>query len=263
MNKTSPENKQIERGVKFVVISYQRTGSTFFVSTLNKIDGVVCHSELFNNGFDSFVNSVFDDALLPELNMFDKLLGVSRFEKLFRYKKVNPVRFLDNIFRYRNGTTGFKLFPGQNEIILNKILKDRSVKKIILVRKNVIRSFVSREVALKTGKWGRYKNEDLSLVKITMDTDRFMDYERNIKDRFSKIESVLNDSAQNYLKLTYEQISSSYPLNQVCAFLEIPKPDALPDINQVKQNPFPLSEMIENYNEVRQFFNNTDYIKFL
>lgn len=263
MSKRSFDHKQIKKARNFVVISYQRTGSTFFVSTLNKIDGIVCHSELFNNGLESFRNSVFDDTILPELNFINKMLGVNRVEKLFKYKKKYPGRFLKHIYNYRDGCTGFKLFPNQNDLILQRILKDHSVKKMILIRENLIRSFVSKNIALKTGKWGKYKGEDVSLEKISLDTDRFLKYAQSIQKRFKNIESTLRDSNQPYLKFTYEQISNRFPIEQICTFLQVSEPDVVPEINQVRQNPFSLSEMVENYEEVVRKLENTDYKKYL
>jgi len=249
--------------MKFAVISYQRTGSTFFVSKLNTIQGVVCHSELFNNGFHSFENSIFDPELFLELSLFDKLTGRSQAEKLFKFKNKEPLRFLHHIFSYRDEPTGFKIFPGQNKSVLHHILKDRSVKKIVLIRENLVRSFISREIALKTGEWGKYNKNDVSLVKISMDVDRFLDYADSVKGRFKQIESILTDSEQPYLKCTYEQISKRFPLEEVCSFLNIPKPDQLPEIDQVRQNPFILSEMIINFKDVKRRLDGTGYSRFL
>lgn len=249
--------------MKFAVISYQRTGSTFFVSKLNTIHGVVCHSELFNNGFHSFANSIFDPNLFLELSLVDKLSGRSQAEKLFKFKNKEPLRFLHHIFSYRDEPTGFKIFPGQNELILRQILDDTSVRKIVLIRENLLRSFVSRQIALNTGEWGKYNKDEVSLVKISMDVDRFLDYADSVKGRFRNIESVLTDSEQSYLKCTYELISKRFPSEEVCSFLNISKPDQLPEIDQVRQNPFTLSDMIINFEEVKLRLHGTEYSRFL
>lgn len=74
-----------------------------------------------------------------------------------------------------------------------------------------------------------------------MDVDRFLNYAELVKGRFRNIESILTDSEQSYLRCTYEQISKRFPSKKVCSFLNVTKPDELPELDQVRQNPFTLS----------------------
>jgi len=263
MERPHQKEKKNGRGVKFAVISYQRTGSTFFVSMLNGIDGVVCHSELFNRGLKTFGDCVFDPKLLPELNFFEKLTGRTKAEKLFRFKKRDPLGFLNHVYSYRDAATGFKIFPGQDDSVFNHILEERSIRKIILTRNNLLRSYVSRTIAHKTGIWGRHKGEEASLEKVSVDTERFLEYARRIKDRFGAIEAGLEAANQRYLKCTYEQITESYPAREICTFLDIPVPGTVPEISWIRQNPFALSDMIENYSEVKNALEGTEFQTFL
>jgi len=249
--------------VKFVVISYQRTGSTFLVLTLNELDGVICHSELFNPGKDAFTNSIFDKNIYQDLNLFDKLFNKKKEDKLFILKNRNPEKFLRRIYNQNAQAVGFKIFPGQNDLILDTLIFDRSVKKILLERKNLLRSYVSKKIAENTGLWSQSKDKEVILKKTEVDIDRFFAYSNMIDEGMNSIREKLTGTKQQVLELTYEEITTTFPLKKLTQFLEIENAKHIPEVNQKKQNPFPLSEMILNYDELSEHLNNTEYEKYL
>jgi hypothetical protein len=56
---------------------------------------------------------------------------------------------------------GFKIFRGHNDIALSHILADNGIKKIVLQRENVLASYSSLLIAVKTGHWqGRPRREE-------------------------------------------------------------------------------------------------------
>lgn len=248
---------------KFVIISYQRTDSTFFAMTLNKMEGVVCHSELFNSDKQAFKNSIFDPGILPSENFLDKVMGITREDKLFKLKNKNPEKFLQRIFNQHADTIGFKIFPGQNDSILDLIISDKDVKKILLGRKNLLRCYVSKQIAVKTGIWSRYKGEKSAMEKIDVNINSFITYSKRINETMNSIKNRLIESDQNYQELTFEEITSGFPLKKISRFLNIEKINGVPKVNQKRHNPFPLSDMILNYGELTSYFANIVYEKFL
>lgn len=237
---------------KFVIISYQRTGSTYLVSILNQLEGVVCHSELYNRSLDAFKFSIFDSQILPSQNWFDKLLRISPEEKLYKLKNQNPEEFLQRIFNQNSNAIGFKIFPGQDDSIMNLLISDPEIKKILLIRKNLLRCYVSQQIALKTQKWSRHKGEDIVLERIAIDVNSFNAYMNKIKKRMAAIREALISNDQNYLEITFEDITSNFPIKKISQFLELGDVQEVPDVNLERQNPFPLEKIILNYGEVKE-----------
>jgi len=240
---------------KFVVLSYPRTGSTLLVKSLNNIVDIVCHSEIFHNNFDAFSRAFLDRQIInrrlskPGLSF---LLNEKRvLTKLFKLKNNQPQQFLDEIYRCKAIATGFKLFPGQKDEQLSKLLDSKDVHKIVLERTNRLRSYISEQISLKTNKWDLYRGEKPVRVQVTVDLYDFFRYKKKIDEYIGKTEDQLRITNQRYLKLTYDKILDSFPYEEIFELLAIPdKPVKTYDVNQKKQNPYSLKELIKNYDEV-------------
>ena len=148
-------------------------------------------------------------------------------------------------------------------------LNQRDFLYITLVRKNFLRSIVSNTVMFSSSKAKTHNRSDekakLTPVKIDINRARYNGYEKPLIEHlethyknFQNFEERL--AAQKVLKLTYEEDISLDPRNayqKVCEFLGVKYQD-LP-IRLSKTNPFPLSEMLMNHEEVKQHLSNTDF----
>ena len=249
--------------IKFVIITYQRTGSTFLSLTLNGLEGVICHSELFNNGKQAFINSIFDTGLLPKITFLDKILGTDSAEKLFKFKSKQPIKFLEHIYEQDAHAIGFKIFPGQNDSVLDSILQNKGIKKIVLERKNLLNGYVSKQIAKKTGVWSKYMGEGTQLEKVKINVDSFIRYVNLIESSIEKVRDTLQSSNQEFLELYYEEMIYAFPLKKIANFLELIEYDSIPKVDQIKQNPYSLPEMIANFDDVQAELSNTNYEKYL
>lgn len=241
---------------KFIVLSYPRTGSTFLVKKINTIEDIVCHSEIFHNHFDAFSRAFLDRQIINRhLNkpVFGFLLNEKRvLKKLFKLKNSQPQRFLEEIYQCKATAIGFKLFPGQNDVQFSKLLDKKDVHKIVLERKNRLRSYISEQISIKTNKWDLYHGEKPVKVQVTVDPNDFFRYKKKIDEYVGRIENHLKLTNQCYLKLTYDQILDSFPNDKLFELLAIPdKPVQTNDVNQKKQNPYSLNELIKNYDGVK------------
>lgn len=249
--------------VKFVIISYQRTGSTYLTLKLNNLNGIICHSELFNRGEEAFKNSIFDTNILPNNTFFQRILGIEPAVKLFRLKKRDPIKFLNHIYNQNASAVGFKIFPGQNDEVLNLLLNDDHVKKILLDRENLLRSFTSKKIAIKSGNWSRKTGEEASLIKVYINPAEFIQYVGYITNKMNDYREVMNSTDQIYLDLTYEKFVREVPLQQIVSFLGLNLEVEDTDVDQSIQNPFPLNEMIINYDELLFELRDTQYEDYL
>ena len=131
--------------MRFVIICAARTGSSHLVSVLSG------HPELLVNG------NVFDDKAEGRLYVFwqKEQLTPELKAELVDLRKRDPEAFLEQIFRTNHGRThvGFKMFGGENDPMLDRIIDDASIKKIVLYRRNALANFSSALVARKTGKY--------------------------------------------------------------------------------------------------------------
>ena len=111
---------------KFAIISDSRTGSTLLMQLLDSHPAIICFGEEFKNLENSSSSKVWKE-----------------------------------IYRKRRKSTqwvGFKLFyfhPWKNkdQDVWKFLEADKNVVIIHLTRKNILRSYVSKEIGLKTRKW--------------------------------------------------------------------------------------------------------------
>ncbi len=245
--------------IKFSILSYPRTGSTLLVKSLNSLSSVICQSEIFHKDFNTFKRAFIDKSIIQNRlkSRFGQLfLNEDKvYKKLFQQKEKNYKSFLDSVAIGDQQYFGFKIFPGQNDLALDHFLNDSSIKKIILERRNRLRSYVSQCISIETGKWDRYKWEKPSLVQVEINIHSFLQYKKKIDDNITNVELTLDSTNQAYLKLSYEEIAHEFPFSIIGSFLGVEIGEngrGLKEINQEKQNPFSLKEMIANYEEVQE-----------
>ncbi|MGF1524206.1 MAG: hypothetical protein ACFBSF_17950 [Leptolyngbyaceae cyanobacterium] len=148
-------------------------------------------------------------------------------------------------------------------------LNRRNFLYITLVRKNFLRSIVSNTIMFSSLKAKTHNRSDekakLTEVKLDVKRTRYNGYEKTLFEHLEIHQRNFRDfekrlPAQNVLKLTYEDDISHDPRNayqKVCKFLGVQYKD-LP-IRLSKTNPFPLSKILVNYEEVKDYLINTDF----
>ena len=138
---------------------------------------------------------------------------------------------------------------------------------VVLERKNHLRKIVSSLVASQVSQYHQSSNKkaQLNQVKINVDNvevDRdskpLIDYLQDYQNSFSLLEKLLEN--QKVLRLIYEEDISIDPTQgyrRVCNFLGIvPRPVL---IHYSKTNPFKLSEVISNFEEVKRTLSETSF----
>jgi LPS sulfotransferase NodH len=202
---------------------------------------VLCHHEVFN-----------PNGIFYALDRRDGALDLGTIEDRDRH----PLQFLDKIWRHTLGfaCVGFKMTRGQDERVLQAVLDDPSIRKIVLHRENVIRTYVSEEIAKRTGRWEAYHRSELAENPPQVHIE-IGDLENHLKANeafYDGIEQSLLLSHQKPLKLWYEQLFAPQSHSRLLTFLDVaPEPLAA---KSVRQNPGQLSELISNYRELETAF---------
>ena len=220
-----------------------RTGSNLLNSKLNQYPGLVCHGEVFNPAFV---------GLSPEyLGRF----GVEREDTAIRDR--DPESFLTQILDLDAEAAGLHMFPGHNQAILKKLLEDPDVKKICL-RRSVFHSFVSLLVARKTDVW-RVTNNGKPLPlsvedkQVIFRPDEFEVYRSQIDGFWKLVFRQLAKTQQTHFDIWYRETSDVARLNQLASFLGVAsRKNGFVDI-LAKQNPEPLMEIVQNWQEMADY----------
>jgi LPS sulfotransferase NodH len=239
--------------VNFIVLSTQRSGSTFLTTLLNNHPEVECYGEMFmkNNTRKIAYNAYRTDS-------FQR-----KFSYIFQRKKLT-YSYLENFYsNIQNAkAAGFKLMYRQikryPEIITWS--NTHNVKIIHLIRANTLKMIVSREIAQARGIY--HSTKALEVIKVFLGL-------RELKIKLKKANQLVEKyrgifANNNYLELTYESLlaEQDQQIQKLLDFLEIHNVVTLTS-HLAKINPDSLEDLIENYQEVAQSFKGTAFEHYL
>jgi LPS sulfotransferase NodH len=225
--------------IRFVVLATPRTGSNWLCSLLDSHPDILCHHEIFNPEGIHYALS----ARGGELD-FGTVTARDR----------EPLHVLDRVWHETLGfpVVGFKLNRGQNPMVLNHVLLDQEVRKIVIKRANRIRTFVSEQIAELTGEWESYRESHLSGKKIAVTVDP-AELHRHVfvNQRFYEdIHASLTDTEQSAIEVHYEKLADPHEVARVLAFLGV-SPAATLTAGTRKQNPSSLHQLVSNIDDLR------------
>lgn len=138
---------------------------------------------------------------------------------------------------------------------------------IILDRKNRLRKIISSIIAHQKDKYhigGKTKSRlkpvtiNLDNVEIDFDAKPLLAYLSDYDQQFNALESLLE--GKRLLRLSYEQDIQEDPriaYLRICEFLGLQPGNV--SVNYSKTNPFPVRDMIENFEEVNEALYGTPY----
>jgi LPS sulfotransferase NodH len=226
--------------VRFVLLASMRTGSNLLNSKLNQFSGVICHGEAFNPAFVGLADKHL------------KLLGIAREETAVRDR--DPREFLAKILAMDAEAVGLHMFPDHAPAILQLLLEDRSVKKICL-RRSIIHSFVSLQVAQRTDVWrvtkeGPRRELTLADKQIVFRPEEFERYRKKVDRFWHEVLAQLSASGQEFFPIWYREIGRLDKLNELAGFLGIKERKQKLAEKLERQNPEQLKEIVQNWDEM-------------
>lgn len=231
---------------RFVVISSARSGSTYFCRWLDAHPDITCAEEVFKSDRD------FYDGNRHHLP--GELLDLKR-------RNEDPLSFANDVWNAFDDVraVGFKILTDQNAVVLNAVIRDASVHKIILERENALRQLVSLELARKTGQWVMRSSDTLNKTSVFVNPNEVLAYAQKQERLYGMFRKTLDATSQPYVWITHEELFSrdqNRCFERSCALLNVPMSSAAkPDV--IRQHPEPLSELIENFEEVKKALEGT------
>ena len=234
--------KEVGRSmIKFIVLSTQRSGSSYLCSLLDKHPAIRCVEEIFmprNRNeitYRSWRSASFSRRLKDWLN---------RQQSVDAY-----LRQLCEKHR-RFDAFGFKLMYGQAQRYPEVIdwCRNNDVKVVHLIRRNSLKMVVSRKVAAKRGVY--LSTRPVEAVTVNLDTRRLVRELRESERLVQRNRELF--SALPYLETSYEEIMADrdQQLRRVLTFLGCEVNVQLSS-ELVKTSPDSLESLIDNYGEVR------------
>lgn len=232
---------------RFVILAAPRTGSNWVCSMLNSHPQILCHHEIFN-----------PLGIHYALDHRDGSLTIGTLEE----RDHAPREFLQRLWGQRFGkmAVGFKLNRGQCAAAFEAVLPDESVQKILLVRRNRIKTYVSEMIAEQTGQWESYSFSHASrrAIKLEVRIADLFKHEATNRRYYGEIESQLSATGQEYLKVAYENLESDGEWARMLEFLRVSPVVSYLRPGTRKQNPGDLRDLIANFGELEKLLSGSD-----
>lgn len=201
-----------------LILSSSRSGSNFLVSLLNSSPDL------------AFQGEAFKDTTGARLEV--------------DYRSVYPKRSLvlhgAKIFYYHpNGIKDYAVWE--------RLQADPQVRVIHLMRRNLLRAYISVQLAERSGVWMSRTSTDSG--SIALDVEAFNAWrDRRIARSKAAVERL---KGRPLLPVFYEDLAadSAAELERIAAFLGVPPFEATTDL--VPQNAKPLAQLLSNFDAVR------------
>jgi len=239
---------------KFLIICRKRTGSNFLVSLLQSHPKIRAFGEVFSE--DDKIHWGYPSYSSPEILQI-------------RHKA--PIEFIEHIvfrdFLKSTKAVGFKLIYQEKQSSNCKIIYEylhslKNLKVIHLKRRNIFSNYVSFKMAIKTDIWIKLRNEGSNNLKLKIDYEDCLDYFQQTRALEKKYELLFSNPSQQIHTLYYEDLVTNKvkAIEDLQEFLEV---ECLPLVSYTrKQEKRPLSEIVINYNELKEKFENTPWQSF-
>jgi Sulfotransferase family len=249
---------------RFFIAGTQRTGTTLVRTSLSSHKNILCRGEVFLLGNNPYreEGGYWHYTRQSLQNMALALLRPSLSTK----------HFLDDLYSdTAHSAIGFKLMLNHclsRPYILPRLF-EHNVKAILVCRRNVLRTLVSRRAAADSGVYHvsnslekRTAVEHWTAPKIMIDIATLIRDLQAIGAEHQQWESILSTKVER-IDVDYERYvrNPAAENSKILQFLGVPHAPLSSDLKKV--NPRDLSSHIRNYAEVVATLQNTEYADFL
>ncbi len=252
--------------VKFVVMGIQRTGTILLCSSLNQHPDILNMDELFVNHLR------YKPKIIPTYLQHLLETGEPQRPELLNHKQ-KIFDYLDHFYSLEKvRARGFKLMANQANRLtfVQNYLKKRKVRIIKIIRKNILKTYVSRQRSIKTGLYHSEQRRiaekipELASSKIVLPTAKLEKELEAIENENLQLDHLVKSINTESITIKYETLSTEFSstLSQILSFLDVRNNI---DIKPAKKkiSPQNLQDSIENYSEVCDNLSGTRFAEFL
>jgi LPS sulfotransferase NodH len=146
---------------------------------------------------------------------------------------------------------GFKLNLGQSPIVFDEVLSNPAIRKIVVSRKNRLRTFVSEKIASTTGVWESYVNSEREKLSISVNVtlDELESHVARNRDYYQDIRLRLRNSGQTAMEIDYETLGDYKLWSRILRYLKV-DPEVVLKGSTARMNDVALNRIISNYDEL-------------
>jgi LPS sulfotransferase NodH len=232
-----PEGMPAE--TRFVIVSAPRSGSNLLCTLLNSHPEILCHHEVFN-----------PNGIFYALGCRDGSLDLGTIAE----RESDPLRFLGALWDRNLGhrCVGFKMTRGQNELVLRSVVDDRAIRKIVLKRRNRVKTYVSTLVAERLDQWEVYKPGELAepRPRVALGVDGLLANVALNAEFYASIDHALKATNQVALEIAYEDLARRSAHQGLLAGLGVSRREFPLVPGSIKQNSADLRQVVDNFDEV-------------
>ena len=236
-------------GTRFVILAAPRTGSNLLCTLLNSHPDVLCHHELFN-----------PNGIFYALEYRDGSLDLGSMEARDR----KPFTFLQRVWEHPLGAScvGFKVTRGQDAAIMQSLIEDPGVLKILLYRRNRLKTFISEQLARQTDRWEVYAKDELATEtpRLHVDVEAFKAHCELNESYYQDIRLALRSGRQHWIETAYEDILTAPEHVRLLEFLGIGATEVRLSQSSIKQSDRNLRTHIENFQELERAFEGSEHL---
>ncbi len=164
---------------------------------------------------------------------------------------------------------GLNLIParedvdGRSPFVLN-FIRHSKAHAVHIIRRNKLRIYLSEEMAKATGRWsaGRVEHLVSEKPKLNVNVSEALDFIDRLLLQDERVTAML-DSMPNAKRLIYSEMfepNGHFSEDVVKAAANILDMDGVdPNPGNFKMNPEPVSDLIENFDELREAITGTEH----
>jgi len=234
---------------RFVVLAAPRTGSNLLCTLLDSHPDILCHHELFN-----------PKGIHYAVRLRDGTFSLGTKEE----RDEDPLSLLSRVWGTSLGhaLVGFKLNWSQNERVFDAVLADIGIKKLMTVRRNRVKTFVSELVAQTTGHWESYvgRSPRGETTRVHVDVNALLEQIRRNDEYYAWLHEKLRAAGQEYLEIIYEDLESDDARRRILEFLGVSPDVHLLRASTFKRNPPDLRAIVTNYEELASALRGTELL---
>ncbi len=236
-------------GTRFIILAAPRTGSNLLCTLLNSHPEVLCHHELFN-----------PEGIFYALDHRDGSMDFGALEERDR----DPFGFLQRVWENPAGVAcvGFKMTRGQNGAVMRSLIEDSGVLKIVLYRRNRLKTYVSELIARQTDRWEVYSRDELvaGTPRLRVDVGSLQAHSDLNRNFYEDIRGALQAGRQPWIEMVYENIFSPSEHVRMLEFLGVGATGAGLVQSSVKQNDSDLRILVENFRELESALEGSEFL---
>ncbi len=235
---------------KFVILTTQRSGSTWLVDVLDKCKDTSVYGELF---LPEKMRWLAGSTDYPQFFEAEEGMGGRRPFSIFTY--------LNNLYQ-KQGAIGFKLMYSnlyKYPEILAYLLWHR-IQAIHLIRKNSFNVHLSSERARARGQWHITSGEQPKPIQLYLEPTDLLPHMRRLQRKTKTIQNLLRWSRLPHLEITYETLlENPAQFKQIWDFLSLtPANNALQSsFSKIRQANYAAE--ISNYDEVKKILQDSEF----